>query len=160
MPSQKVVLDVASFLDSDPVKELGVERDVVSKIATAFLSVCYDEMGLEPRLLDGEHMHEALGHRLPGHFARRDPLADHVPVVLEAYLDHLQATRVVTQAFEVRQAFSNTIDEFQSTVRTGQHAHHAPTGPQTPKVNRAPKLGRNDPCFCGSGKKFKKCHGK
>jgi len=22
------------------------------------------------------------------------------------------------------------------------------------------KLGRNDPCFCGSGKKYKKCHGK
>ncbi len=22
-----------------------------------------------------------------------------------------------------------------------------------------PKLGRNDPCHCGSGKKFKKCHG-
>jgi SEC-C motif-containing protein len=21
------------------------------------------------------------------------------------------------------------------------------------------KIGRNDPCFCGSGKKFKKCHG-
>jgi uncharacterized protein YecA (UPF0149 family) len=20
------------------------------------------------------------------------------------------------------------------------------------------KLGRNDPCFCGSGKKWKKCH--
>jgi|GEM_PF-1256341 len=23
-----------------------------------------------------------------------------------------------------------------------------------------PKIGRNDPCFCGSGKKYKKCHGK
>ncbi|MEO8443595.1 MAG: SEC-C metal-binding domain-containing protein [Gammaproteobacteria bacterium] len=23
----------------------------------------------------------------------------------------------------------------------------------------APKLGRNDACFCGSGKKYKKCHG-
>jgi hypothetical protein len=23
----------------------------------------------------------------------------------------------------------------------------------------AVKLGRNDPCYCGSGKKFKKCHG-
>ena len=23
----------------------------------------------------------------------------------------------------------------------------------------APKLGRNDPCHCGSGKKFKNCHG-
>jgi len=24
----------------------------------------------------------------------------------------------------------------------------------------APKIGRNDPCPCGSGKKYKKCHGK
>jgi preprotein translocase subunit SecA len=27
-----------------------------------------------------------------------------------------------------------------------------------PVVNAAKKLGRNDPCWCGSGKKFKKCH--
>ena len=26
-------------------------------------------------------------------------------------------------------------------------------------VNDAPKVGRNDPCPCGSGKKYKKCHG-
>ncbi|MDX2043068.1 MAG: preprotein translocase subunit SecA [Acidobacteriota bacterium] len=26
-------------------------------------------------------------------------------------------------------------------------------------VNTMPKVGRNDPCYCGSGKKFKKCHG-
>jgi preprotein translocase subunit SecA len=26
-------------------------------------------------------------------------------------------------------------------------------------VNKAPKVGRNDPCLCGSGKKFKKCCG-
>ncbi len=25
--------------------------------------------------------------------------------------------------------------------------------------NEDPKVGRNDPCWCGSGKKFKKCHG-
>lgn len=35
---------------------------------------------------------------------------------------------------------------------------------QTPKVTQTtraePKLGRNDPCSCGSGKKFKKCCGK
>lgn len=28
---------------------------------------------------------------------------------------------------------------------------------QTPKVNNTPKIGRNDPCPCGSGKKYKKC---
>ncbi|MDE2491833.1 MAG: YchJ family protein [Elusimicrobia bacterium] len=27
-------------------------------------------------------------------------------------------------------------------------------------VKSGPELGRNDPCSCGSGKKFKKCHGK
>lgn len=30
---------------------------------------------------------------------------------------------------------------------------------QLPKRREEPKVGRNDPCFCGSGKKFKKCHG-
>ncbi len=29
-----------------------------------------------------------------------------------------------------------------------------------PYVRNQPKLGRNDPCFCGSGKKYKHCHGK
>jgi preprotein translocase subunit SecA len=24
----------------------------------------------------------------------------------------------------------------------------------------APKVGRNDPCPCGSGKKYKQCHGR
>ena len=31
---------------------------------------------------------------------------------------------------------------------------------QTPKVNDKKKIGRNDPCWCGSGKKYKQCHGK
>ena len=26
-------------------------------------------------------------------------------------------------------------------------------------VSEHEKIGRNDPCWCGSGKKFKKCHG-
>ncbi|MCP4508291.1 MAG: SEC-C domain-containing protein, partial [Fuerstiella sp.] len=27
-------------------------------------------------------------------------------------------------------------------------------------AQRSPKVGRNDPCPCGSGKKYKKCCGK
>ena len=27
-------------------------------------------------------------------------------------------------------------------------------------VKAAPKIGRNDPCPCGSGKKYKNCHGR
>ncbi|MBL8525737.1 MAG: preprotein translocase subunit SecA [Betaproteobacteria bacterium] len=31
---------------------------------------------------------------------------------------------------------------------------------QQPFVRDGQKIGRNDPCWCGSGKKFKQCHGK
>jgi SEC-C motif domain protein len=31
--------------------------------------------------------------------------------------------------------------------------------PPVKQVIAGPKIGRNDPCHCGSGKKFKKCHG-
>lgn len=30
---------------------------------------------------------------------------------------------------------------------------------QQTMTREEPKIGRNDPCHCGSGKKFKKCHG-
>ncbi|WP_424150008.1 SEC-C metal-binding domain-containing protein, partial [Selenomonas noxia] len=29
-----------------------------------------------------------------------------------------------------------------------------------PKKEDGKKVGRNDPCPCGSGKKYKNCHGK
>ncbi len=35
--------------------------------------------------------------------------------------------------------------------------HHEP---QAPVVREGAKVGRNDPCPCGSGKKYKKCCGK
>ena len=32
-------------------------------------------------------------------------------------------------------------------------------GPRVETLRKAPEPGRNDPCHCGSGKKYKKCHG-
>lgn len=37
--------------------------------------------------------------------------------------------------------------------------HHQHKEPQAPVVRAEPKISRNDPCSCGSGKKFKKCCG-
>jgi preprotein translocase subunit SecA len=36
----------------------------------------------------------------------------------------------------------------------------APNRGGKPYVRKGRKVGRNDPCFCGSGKKYKHCHGK
>lgn len=38
----------------------------------------------------------------------------------------------------------------------GHHHHHEPI---VPIVREQPKVGRNDPCSCGSGQKYKKCCG-
>ena len=35
-----------------------------------------------------------------------------------------------------------------------------PSQPKQEPVTVGPKIGRNDPCPCGSGKKYKQCHGK
>ena len=40
-----------------------------------------------------------------------------------------------------------------ASQRQGEHARPEP-------IKVGPKVGRNDPCPCGSGKKFKNCHGK
>ena len=42
-----------------------------------------------------------------------------------------------------------------------QAASRSRAGPvaRAPVQRDAPKVGRNDPCPCGSGKKYKKCHG-
>jgi preprotein translocase subunit SecA len=34
-----------------------------------------------------------------------------------------------------------------------------PTPVETRHVDEREQIGRNEPCWCGSGKKFKKCHG-
>ena len=41
----------------------------------------------------------------------------------------------------------------------GERGRAQPVAVQQRRVDENEQLGRNDPCWCGSGKKFKKCHG-
>jgi uncharacterized protein YecA (UPF0149 family) len=59
-------------------------------------------------------------------------------------------------------AAPHRVDE--DTCGCGHDHHHEPHGHDhhhrhgiEPYVRAAPKVGRNDPCPCGSGKKYKKC---
>ena len=42
----------------------------------------------------------------------------------------------------------------------GQRPPPPPEEPVAPYVREQPKIGRNQPCSCGSGKKYKRCHGR
>ena len=57
------------------------------------------------------------------------------------------------------------LDEMSETQKAMHQAAQSPTSGGAPQqrqpiVNQQPRVGRNDPCPCGSGKKFKNCHGR
>ncbi len=52
-----------------------------------------------------------------------------------------------------------TAEDQPSVYGEGQVAEDEPVAVQQRRVDANEQLGRNDPCWCGSGKKFKKCHG-
>ncbi|GAB3310636.1 preprotein translocase subunit SecA [Haliea atlantica] len=56
-------------------------------------------------------------------------------------------------------AASALAEESQSDEGQGEPRGDAAATPQT-VVRDQPKVGRNDPCPCGSGKKYKQCHGR
>ncbi len=64
-----------------------------------------------------------------------------------------QSAAPAQQAAPVQQQSYNNAPQQQMTNRSG------PQPPRQPVVRNAFEVGRNDPCPCGSGKKFKKCHG-
>ena len=51
------------------------------------------------------------------------------------------------------EGFENTIKNMEGQVPKQSSTNHT-------VVNTTPKVGRNDPCPCGSGLKYKNCHGK
>jgi preprotein translocase subunit SecA len=78
----------------------------------------------------------------------------------------VETEAVTPQASDAqRQAAKATMEDFtKATLRKKdrelaelQVGGDGSTGPKT--VNGGAKVGRNDPCPCGSGKKYKKCHG-
>ena len=43
--------------------------------------------------------------------------------------------------------------------RSGESAQGTDASAAAPFVRPLPKVGRNEPCPCGSGRKYKHCHG-
>ncbi len=53
-----------------------------------------------------------------------------------------------------------TGEGFEDTMKVDGNEPPRTSGKVTTVINTAPKVGRNDPCPCGSGKKYKNCCGK
>jgi uncharacterized protein YecA (UPF0149 family) len=73
----------------------------------------------------------------------------------------LEAGARARNVWQVSRTSHDQVGQFEMDARQ-RAAAAAPQGEQKPKTIRLekPKVGRNDPCPCGSGKKYKKCCGK
>jgi preprotein translocase subunit SecA len=73
---------------------------------------------------------------------------------------HLEAGARARSVWQVSQTAHDQVGQFAMAERQ-RAAAQAPQGEIKVKQIKleGPKVGRNDPCPCGSGKKYKKCHG-
>ncbi len=114
-------------------------------------------------LLSMDHLKEGIGLR---GYGQRDPLKEYQREGYELFLDMSSRIKeeTVRNLLLVKLAVPNELEELnESRERELQAVHSNLTGPEsgsTPKHRTVEKIGRNAPCPCGSGKKYKKCCGK
>jgi len=139
--------------------ELGPE--LLAELERAVLLTVLDRHWRE-HLYEMDYLQEGIGLRAIG---QRDPLVEYQREAFDMF-QALQETikreavayvfnasvQVAEQAEEQRQA-SPSRDVRLSSASTEDEARAAQG------QARRPKVGRNQPCWCGSGKKFKQCHG-
>ena len=76
---------------------------------------------------------------------------------LRTLATHMQREGVDIKDMKAVQAW---IEKNKERLEKGEFNEDAPGKPGETFEKTGPEVGRNDPCHCGSGKKFKKCHGK
>ncbi|HEX2928700.1 MAG TPA: SEC-C metal-binding domain-containing protein, partial [Candidatus Binatia bacterium] len=116
-------------------------------------------------LLSMDHLKEGIGLR---GYGQKNPLQEYQKEGFEMFEDmgHRIEEDVVQKLFTVELARESPAREVelqqprQQRMVLSHGEEPIAARPSGPAKKDAPKVGRNDPCPCGSGKKYKRCHGK
>ncbi|MBN1656214.1 MAG: preprotein translocase subunit SecA [Deltaproteobacteria bacterium] len=75
-------------------------------------------------------------------------------------LEEQRRRRAEAQQQRIRMSHADAAEEGLGEAGDGRRARRRAGGGMKPQTVRRdkPKVGRNDPCWCGSGKKYKQCH--
>jgi hypothetical protein len=115
------------------------------------------DVALPPADLDGEHVRTLLSDLLPGRVEGSEPWRGDVPAVLEAFLGFVAEETAVAATFEWRTALDAGGPTYLAALRNPSRPRYGAAVKLAPDRRPSAKIGRNDPCFCGSGKKYKQC---
>ena len=113
-------------------------------------------------LLAMDHLKEGIGLR---GYAQVNPLVEYQKegfTMFEALMAVMQQD-VVEKVYSVQVQRQQDVEQIQQPKPQRvvmSHGGESETPAATPAKRDAEKVGRNDPCPCGSGKKYKRCHGK
>ena len=107
-------------------------------------------------LQDMEALREGIGWR---GLSQRDPLVEYKREGFDMFkeMERGLGEDYVTYIFRIENVKLREEPEVQQLSYSGGEEEPNPR-PKSPR-KAAQKVGRNDPCPCGSGKKYKKCHG-
>ncbi len=156
MADARVTLVVAAFLDSDAARSLEVPAAARRRLAELIVSSAVEHVGAAPRTLDGDQVREVLLEVVPRRLGLGDADAAHVPAVARAFFSDLAERELVPHAFEIERALDDVDAGFAAATERVRPEERIAGATETIR-NRAAPLGRNDPCPCGSGRKWKKC---
>ena len=92
-------------------------------------------------------------------YGQHDPVVAYKEEGYEMFQAMIQAIReeTVRRMFLVQIRPQQEVKREKVAKETGSSASGQPTSKSAPIRNKAKKIGPNDPCPCGSGKKYKKC---
>ncbi len=152
-------LEAVKFAGSRHARAIGgLEKPVVIDAISRFLEACYRDSGAAPEKLDGETLREAVLVHLARRCGPKEPFVPRMAELLRAFLAHLEETTLVPQLYEMRRALDEIGDRFEMAVKgVPDVERRLDSGTTTPIRRPSEKVGRNDPCPCGSGKKYKQC---
>src|SRR5271170_7578202 len=120
------------------------------------------DMLWKDHLLAMDHLKEGIGLR---GYAQVNPLVEYQKegfTMFEALMAVMQQD-VVEKVFSVQVQRQQDVEQIQQAKPQRvvmSHGEETETQAAAPAKREADKVGRNDPCPCGSGKKYKRCHGK
>ncbi|PHQ81560.1 MAG: preprotein translocase subunit SecA [Coxiella sp. (in: Bacteria)] len=86
-----------------------------------------------------------------------------VDLISQEQLEQQQRYQQFTPQLNYQHAEANAMtsaEEAQPEMPDEMVTEQEEAAEQAPFIREEPKVGRNDPCPCGSGKKYKQCHGK
>lgn len=147
----------AQIREANEARVKGIDESELHSIHKIIMLQIIDNQWLR-HLQDMDHLKEGIGLR---GYAQQDPLKEYQKDGFELFhqLDERISEEILMTLSRIQLMREKPEEMPRRKKRTMQLSHGDPGDKPAPVKREGKKVGRNDPCPCGSGKKYKKCCG-